>query len=236
MSTAAVVTPSAAEAKAYTASLVDAEQKAVEMFNEIPSLITVGMTEKALSDAIHHLGETKYGVRTHWHKRIIRSGPNTLRPFEDNPPDRKIEADDILVIDLGPVFEKWEADFGRTYVLGDDPEKKAMVAALEPIWQRIKARFDARPDMSGEELYKIAQEETAKDGYDWGAPIAGHIVGHFPHERIPRDKISLYIADGNGSTMASTGKNGHKRHWILEIHARDKQGRYQGFFEQLLTL
>lgn len=134
------------------------------------------------------------------------------------------------------VFEKWEADFGRTYVLGDDPEKKALVAVLEPIWQRVKARFDERPDMSGEELYKIAQEETAKEGYDWGAPIAGHIVGNFPHERIPRDKISLYIADGNAGTMAAAGKDGHKRHWILEIHARDKQGRYQGFYQQLLTL
>ncbi|CAK9779435.1 Creatinase/aminopeptidase [Cutaneotrichosporon oleaginosum] len=236
MSATAIATPSAADAQAYTAGLVDAEQKAVEMFNEIPSLITIGMSEKALSDAIHNLGQTKYGVRTHWHKRIIRSGPNTLRPFEDNPPDRNIEADDILIIDLGPVFEQWEADFGRTYVLGDDPEKRALVDALEPLWQRVKARYTAQPDMSGEELYRIAQEETERAGYDWGAPIAGHIVGQFPHERIPRDKIALYIAEGNGDTMAKAGKNGHRRHWILEIHARDKLGRYQGFFEQLLTV
>lgn len=80
MSVATAPTPSAADAKAYTASLVDAEQKAADMFVEIPSLIRIGMGEKELSDAIHHLGETKYGVRTHWHKRIIRSGPNTLKP------------------------------------------------------------------------------------------------------------------------------------------------------------
>lgn len=71
---------SAADAKAYTAALVDAEKKAAAMFDEIPTLIRVGMGEKELSDAIHHLGETKYGVRTHWHKRLIRSGTNTLKP------------------------------------------------------------------------------------------------------------------------------------------------------------
>ncbi|KAG5956298.1 hypothetical protein E4U58_006675, partial [Claviceps cyperi] len=36
------------------------------------------------------------------------------------PPDRMIEEDDILIVDLGPVFEAWEADFGRTFVLGSD--------------------------------------------------------------------------------------------------------------------
>lgn len=86
---AAPVTPkSAEENKAYTAALVDAEKKAAAMFEEVPSMIRVGMGEKELSDAIHKLGQDKYGVRTHWHKRIIRSGPNTLKPFEENPPDR----------------------------------------------------------------------------------------------------------------------------------------------------
>lgn len=167
----------------------------------------------------------------------------------ENPPDRKIEADDILIIDLGPgklprsnkslltlVFEKWEADFGRTYVLGDDPEKKALTDALEPIWIKVKARFDERPTMTGEELYAIAKAEVEAAGYDFGAPIAGHIVGCFPHERIPQDKLTLYIAEGSDGSMDVVGKNGHKRHWILEIHARDKKGRYQGFYEQLLTL
>ena len=32
--------------------------------------------------------------------------------------------DDILFLDLGPIFAEWEADFGRTYVLGDDPVKQ----------------------------------------------------------------------------------------------------------------
>jgi len=40
-----------------------------------------------------------------------------------SPPDLTLQADDILFLDLGPVFEQWEADFGRTFALGSDPLK-----------------------------------------------------------------------------------------------------------------
>ncbi|KAL1407995.1 hypothetical protein Q8F55_004792 [Vanrija albida] len=226
----------AAEQATYAAGLRDAESKAIGMFAEIEGLIKPGVSEKQLSDAIHQLGLERHGLRTHWHKRVIRSGENTLKPFEENPPDRVIGSDDVLIVDLGPVFEAWEADFGRTYVLGEDAEKLALRDALEPIWRDVKAQYDARPTMTGDELYAIAVKAANEAGYDFGAPIAGHIVGSFPHERIPKDKLTLYIAEGNHNSMVTTGKGGYDRHWILEIHLRDKKGRFQGFYEQLLTV
>ncbi|KAH7143781.1 peptidase M24, structural domain-containing protein [Dactylonectria macrodidyma] len=223
-----------AERAAY---LLDAQSKAIGLFEEIErDLIRPGISEKELNDKIHELGAQRHGVKTHWHKRVIRSGPNTLRPFEDNPPDRIIQEDDILVVDLGPVFESWEADFGRTYVQGNDPYKKKLRDALEPIWLKVKEQYSKNPDMTGEELYEIASKTAEQDGWKFGAPIAGHIVGSFPHERIPRDKISLYIAKGNNNSMNSVGKDGHKRHWILEIHLHDKERGFGGFYEQLLTV
>ena len=217
------------------ASLVDAQKKAVALFAEIESLIRPGATDKQLSDQIHALGTERHGVRTHWHKRIVRSGPNTLAAFNDNPPDRTIEADDVVVVDLGPVFEQWEADFGRTYVLGDDPAKIKLRDALEPLWNSVKAQYKANPAMSGEELYAIAVKKAKALGWEFGAHLAGHIVGDFPHERIPKDKISLYITPGNSQSMDDVDKKGHKRHWILEVYLKDPGGKYMGFFEQLLT-
>lgn len=158
-----------------------------------------------------------------------------MAPFADNPPDREIGSDDILVIDLGPVFADWEADFGRTYVLGSDPFKIALRDACEPVWERVKKRFDERLDITGEELYIIAVEEAEKDGWKWGADIAGHLVGDFPHERIPNDKLSLYITPGNDTKMRQKGKGGWERHWILEVHLRSPDGKIGAFFEQLLT-
>ena len=219
------------------ANLLDAQNKAVKLFEEIErDLIRPGVSEKTLNNEIYQLGFDRYGIKKHWHKRTIRSGPNTLAPFADNPPDRIIEADDIVVVDLGPVFEEWEADFGRTFVLGDDPAKIKLRDDLEPIWRSVKARYDENPDMSGEELYDIACKAATERGWDFGADIAGHLVGSFPHERIPKDRVSLYITKGNQQTMNCTGKNGFKRHWILEIHLHDRARGFGGFTEQLLTV
>ncbi|KAG6035072.1 hypothetical protein E4U41_006250 [Claviceps citrina] len=228
--------PAAADEAARARHLREAENKAAQLFEAIErDLVRPGISEKQLSAEIYDLGLGLLGIQTHWHKRLVRSGPNTLSPFEANPPDRVIQPDDMLVVDLGPVLEAWEADFGRTFVLGDDPSKRRLRDALEPMWRRVKAAYDADPDMSGEDLYEIAVRAAEADGWRFGAPIAGHIVGSFPHERIPRDRIALYIARGNRASMNCVGGDGLKRHWILEIHLRDPEGRFGGFFEQLLT-
>ncbi|KAF2488649.1 Creatinase/aminopeptidase [Lophium mytilinum] len=219
------------------AYLLDAQTKALGLFEEIErDLIRPGISEKTLSNEIHDLGNKRHGVRTHWHKRVVRSGPNTLMPYAENPPDRIIQEDDILFVDLGPVFEAWEADFGRTFVLGDDPIKKKLRDSLEPTWNAVKTKFLEDPDMTGEQLYGIACDLGKEAGWEFGGQIAGHLVGQFPHERIPNDKITLYITKGNKERMSRVDKNGKKRHWILEIHLVDRERQIGAFMEQLLTV
>ncbi|KAJ5291663.1 hypothetical protein N7478_000914 [Penicillium angulare] len=217
--------------------LLDAQKKAILLFEEIErSLIRPGVSEKILSKEIHQLGNERFGVRTHWHKRVVRSGPNTLSPFAENPPDRIIEADDILVIDLGPVFEEWEADFGRTFVLGNDPHKKKLRDTLEPVWNAVKLKYRRDLYMTGAQLYDIACNVAEENGFQFGAHMAGHIVGHFPHERIPKDQTTLYITTGNDDSMNYVAADGFKRQWILEVHLRDPVRKFGGFYEQLLTI
>lgn len=84
------------------AQLLDAQNKANGLFEEIArTLVRPGITEKQMSDEIKELGLNRHEVRTHWHKRVVRSGPNTLKPYGEEPPDRMIEEDDILFVDLG---------------------------------------------------------------------------------------------------------------------------------------
>ncbi|KAI0416322.1 peptidase M24, structural domain-containing protein [Xylaria grammica] len=228
---------SSVEEQRRAASLLEAQTKALALFDEIArDLIRPGVSEKELSKEIHELGARRHGIRTHWHKRVVRSGPNTLHPYQDNPPDRVIEADDILFVDLGPVFEAWEADFGRTYVLGDDPLKTKLRDTLEPVWKDVKAQFEQNPDMTGHELYALARRAAEREGWEFGGDIAGHLVGSFPHERIPNDRRTLYITEGNHERMKAPGKDGWQRHWILEIHLVNREKQIGGFFEQLLTV
>jgi Xaa-Pro aminopeptidase len=219
------------------AALRMAQHHAQALFADIErTLIRPGMSESTLNREIHALAAEKFGVKTHWHKRVIRAGANTLQPYSENPPDRVIAPDDILFIDLGPVFEAWEADFGRTFVLGDDPRKHRLKNDLEPIFHAARARFEASPDITGAELYDIACALAREAGWQFGGRIAGHTVGAFPHESIPGDRISFYITRGNHLPLRRCNAAGVPYHWILEIHLVDKANEIGGFFEQLLTV
>jgi Xaa-Pro dipeptidase len=96
--------------------LLAAQNKAEALFAEVvdAGLIVAGKLESELTDEIHDLAQSRFGLRRHWHKRLARSGPNSLLCYYDEAADRRITADDIVYLDFGPVFEEWEADFGRT--------------------------------------------------------------------------------------------------------------------------
>src|SRR5271154_4901413 len=101
------------------AGLEAAEEKALAMFDAIEreGLIASGKTEKQLDAEIYELARRDFGVEKHWHKRVVRAGPNTVCIFSDDPPVHTIAPNDIVYLDLGPVFEAkdeaWEADIGR---------------------------------------------------------------------------------------------------------------------------
>jgi len=139
--------------------LQDAQSKAAGLFRAIEDrrLIRAGVTESYLSDQVFALAKELYGTTTHWHKRVIRSGPNTLLPYAENPPDRVVQPDDILFLDLGPVFENWEADFGRTFVLGSDPAKHKLKQDVERAFAAGKKYFNETPNITARELYVYAQ-------------------------------------------------------------------------------
>jgi Xaa-Pro dipeptidase len=215
-----------------------AQSKAERLFHEVEarSLIRAGIPESQLNQEIYDLAKEMYGISTYWHKRIVRAGPNTLLPYADNPPDHTLGDDDILFLDLGPVFEKYEADFGRTFVLGSDPIKLKMRDDVKQAFAEGKLYFEENPDITANQLYAHAVFLAEKHGWEFGGPIAGHLIGQFPHERIAEDKISLYVHPGSTLRMRSTDEKGQPRHWILEIHFVDRKRQIGGFFEELLTI
>ena len=221
-----------------TARLIDAQDKAVALFDRVvaDNIITAGVTERAASDAIRDLAADLYGVERFWHKRIVRAGPNTLEPYQENPPDRLIEADDIVFFDFGPIFAEWEADFGRTLVLGDDPAKHALRDALHAVWHGARDHYLAHPDLTGEQFYAYVVELTERAGWEFGGTIAGHLIGQFPHEKIAGDDVESYIAPGNATIMRRHDRNGQVCHWILEVHIVDRSRNIGGFVEELLDI
>ncbi len=147
-----------------------------------------------------------------------------------------IAADNIAFLDLGPVFEEWEADFGRTFVLGNDPAKHAVREALPRVWQAGRDYFGEHSGVTGAELYDRMVGAARAEGFEWGSPIAGHLVGEFSHCKIVGDGVKWYTAPGSNRLLRHEDAAGRPCHWILESHLVDRPRGFGGFYEQLLDL
>jgi len=216
---------------------MEAEQKAIQLFKAIEDreLIAPGKTEKQLNTEIFNLAFELFGIEKYWHKRIVRAGLNTLKPYDDNPPDLTLEEDEIVFLDFGPVFEEWEADFGRTYVIGRDPYKHKLKEDIEKAWYEAKEWYSLQTRLTGAEYHQYILGLAKQYGYLYGGQLAGHLIGHFPHEKLDPKNYGLYVHPENPNDMFLPDANGNKRHWILEIHFIDSERQIGGFFEQLLT-
>lgn len=233
-----VAGPKAQEEEVRVERLLDAQDKAAQLFDEIErrAMIRPGVSEKQLSDEINNLAADMFGVTRHWHRRIVRAGENTLHPFSARPPDRVVADGDVVFLDLGPIFAEWEADFGRTFVLSDDPHKRAIRDALPRVWQAGREYFHQRPDVTGAQLYHFVVGLAHAEGFEFASSIAGHLVGEFPHKKIAGPGVQWYIMPGSNKPMRRTDPTGRVCHWILEIHLADRGRGFGGFYEQLLDL
>ncbi len=218
--------------------LLAAQNKAAALFDEVVArgLIKPGVYESELSQQIHALAKSNYGVKRHWHERIVRAGPNTLLDYSMKSPDRQIMADDTVFLDFGPVFDGWEADYARTYVVGNDPRKHQLVADLKSTFMKGKQLFRDTPTLTSGELYDYVFNLGLQAGWQFGADSAGHLVGHFPHEPDRETPSRLQINHGNTISLREPDAQGATRHWILEVHFVDRVNNFGGFVEELLTV
>lgn len=216
--------------------LVAAERRGLALLDAIEAagIVAAGRSELEIERDIFAIASRDFGVTEHWHDRVVRAGVNTLCIAGESAPDRVVAEDDIVFLDLGPVFGNWEADVGRSYAVGDDPAKRRLCADLLVVFDAVKARFAADPDITGAQLYAIAHEEAEHRGWLFGGKIAGHLVGEFPFALAPGDKTTRRINAGNTKRMRDPDENGLPRHWILEIHLVSPDRRFGGFYERLL--
>ncbi|WP_158818823.1 M24 family metallopeptidase [Methylocapsa sp. S129] len=218
-------------------ALMGAERMALRLLDAIEAaeFIRAGRTEREIELDIRTLAKEQFGIERDWHKRIVRAGINTLSVAADNPPIRMVEDDDIVFLDLGPVFEEWEADVGRSYAVGGDPSKHALCQELPRQFEKVKRHFDTSPGITGAELYAFACASAEEAGWKFGGKIAGHIVAEFPHARIPGVKQIHHVSPENPEPMRDLDTNGRVRHWILEIHLVSSDKAFGGFYERLLA-
>lgn len=217
--------------------VLHAQNISIEFFHAIEesNLLIAGKSEVQLNLEVCDLALKQFGIEKHWHKKIVRSGKNTLAIYPDNPPNRIIEKDDILFIDLGPIVEGYEADIGRTYVLGNNANKLKLKKDVEAAWYEIREWYQQQTTLKASDLFNYCVLKAKRLGWEFGGEIAGHIVGKFPHEQPADPKsLELDIHPDNHNDIFLLDADGNQRHWILELQFVDKGNEIGGYFEQLL--
>jgi Xaa-Pro aminopeptidase len=219
-------------------NLIEAETKAAQLFTEIEQrgLIKPGKTEHQLNIDVFNLAYELFGIKKYWHKRIVRSGKNTLLPYKENPPNLTLQDDDIVFFDFGPVFDEWEADYGRTYVLGNNAKKIKLKNDVALAWQEgCQFYKENKYELTGADFYNYTKQLAEKYGWQYGNIHCGHLIGNFPHEIVLGEELINYIHPENNQPMLAKDKFGNDRHWIYEIHFIEMQTQIGGFFEQMIV-
>lgn len=216
--------------------LLQVEKAQAQLFEEAEKkLIVAGKTESQLTEEIVKLAFDKLGVTEHWHKKIVRAGKNTMAIYTDNPPDQVIQEDDILYLDFGIILDGYEADYARTYVLGNDPKKIKLQKDVEKAWYETQAWYKQQTKLKASDFFAYIDKKAQEYGYTRGGIIAGHIVGKYPHEQpADRSSFDLDVHPDNHNDMFLLDANGNERHWILEMHFIDKKNNIAAYMEQLL--
>lgn len=195
--------------------------------DEIISRIEIGMTSIDGQTLVKEVFKEQ-GILKFWHPTKFRVCSDTTKTFRDLPDENLKCADhDLVFIDIGPIIENHEADFGRTVVLNkvrqninSDYEKLAQASEIifhetEKYWKESKA--------TGQKLFEFAQHKTAELGYHLDHRMAGHRLGDFPHQVFSKQKLFEFE------------KSPLKNIWVLEIHIVDDKKQRGSFFEDILT-
>jgi len=157
-----------------------------------------------------------------WHDVYVRFGSNTLKTFgAASEPGVVLKENDIIFIDIGPVWGEFEGDGGDTFIVGEAPEMAKCAEDAKKLFHIVRRKWEST-GMSGRELYDFAIEEAKAMGWELNMDLSGHRLADFPHEAIYPGPMAE--VDFKPSALL----------WVLEIHIRHPTDGYGAFFEDML--
>jgi len=157
----------------------------------VPALIRPGRTEREVAADIAGLIRATHDAVNFV---IVASGPNGASPHHE-PSDRRIGADDAVVVDIGGTLDGYCSDATRDYVTGRGPEGYHEVhAVLELAQQRASAAV--APGVRAQDIDRVARAVITDAGLgDAFVHRTGHGIGLEEHE-------APWIVEGDTTVLA----------------------------------
>ena len=140
----------------------------------------VGMTERELMAEINYEmvmgGADGYSFET-----ITAFGANSAQPHH-HPGDKKLEKNDLILVDMGAKYKGYCSDMTRTFCLGDPGEELRLIYKIVKDAQEYAIKY-ARAGMTCHDVDTLAREFITANGYgDKFGHTFGHGVGIDIHE------------------------------------------------------
>ena len=201
--------------------LFHARNVARDITYELSSMIRPGMTEEDAHRLYKELCQ-KHPVQKQWHPAKLRFGPNTICNFKDVSAPYVLKDEDIFFIDIGPVVDGHEADYGETFSIGASYDYKRICEAQKIIFKEVTDEWK-KTRTGGPHLYEFAKKRAEDLGFVLNDGQDGHRVGDFPHQ--------IYFKGALMECEEEVVPNA----WILEIHLWDPKKKFGAFYEDILT-
>lgn len=187
---------------------------------ELASLIRPGMVEEDAHELYKKLME-KFGIEKNWHPPKLRFGPNTLKTFREVSDSHTLQEEDLFFIDIGPVVDGHEADYGETFTIGSNYDHKHIMETSKKIFDEVNAYWKVNKT-PGPALYKWASARASELGYHLNMGSDGHRLADFPHQVFFKGGM----VDCEEELLANA--------WILEIQLDHPKLKFGAFYEDIL--
>ncbi len=200
--------------------MLAAREQSVRSVAAIASKLRLGMTTaQALEMAAQTL--QAMGASHTWHPTYIPFGDDTVRtPRQGIDLQRVLRTTDIVVVDVGPVWDGYEGDYGDTFVFGQRDLHHACVKALHEVFDETRQAWGR--GLTGRELYDFAERSAQAKGWQLERNLAGHRIADFPHVLYGQDKLAEVEIVPSEVV------------WVLEIQLCHPTEPVGAFFEDIL--
>ncbi len=213
--------------------------------DEIVSNIKVGMTEKE-AEKIASEVFNKNSVKQHWHMPIIGLGEGStklknayaLASSYFTRHTRILKDNDIVLIDIAPVYNGYPADYTINHVIGSNPELEALASYAHDV--SIKIAEHVKKGMVVADVFNWAQELIGKNpAYTLAYPpfiSMGHRLCRIPPlwQKFPEAGLNYLLFKTRGPFITSSNNTLMDGLWTIEPYLTYKERAAK--FEQLVYI
>lgn len=219
------------------AGFAAAERFARDLATDIANAAEPGMSEHDLA----HLAKRRFrdaGIKRHWHVPVIGLGQGSaklrnirsLLAGDALARRRRLQADDVVYVDIAPIYDGYPSDFTVTRVAGRHPEREQLIAAAHELARRVVDRIGEHRDARGVWAWAVATASADARFELVEPPLVGlaHRIGVVPPSwpYVPEVTTLAYLATRErGAFLGPRNRRPMDGFWTIEPYLVSPDGR-----------